>query len=302
MADATHDRRLAARLGRFVRNPRGVANAYWLEIRGRVPYAIAYALRRPFAREPRTLYFIPELPAQYNATILRICRLRGIRVALGTAADRPLMMWEDLTVNRTPAPPHALNGRCTDIRKSTVDRVHRETFGYGAGVDPALHHGPLVEKSEENAAHDGVVRTGPLTETRPGKVYQRLLHHERGGLLEELRIAVLFGTVPHVVVCWKSADHRFERLASRARLCDPGEVLSADELRRIAAFCAALGLDFGELDAIRDPSDGRLYVLDANKTPIGPARALPLRKIIESVVRFGRALDRLWLRPDGAGP
>ena len=35
----------------------------------------------------------------------------------------------------------------------------------------------------------------------------------------------------------------------------------------IAAFCDELGLDFGALDMIRDNVDGRVYLLDANKTP-----------------------------------
>lgn len=297
MAEPTHDRRLAARLGRFLKEPRKRIHAYWLLLRGTVPYHLAYALRRPFAPEPRTLHFFPDLPAQFNATILRVCLLRGIRVAVGTPEDRPLMFWEDETVNRTPAPPGALNGRCTDIRKSTVDRVHREVFGFGIAVDPFTYAGPIVEKSEDNAAHDGVVRVGPLSETRPGKVYQRLVSNDRGGMLEELRIPVVLGTIPHVVVCWKTHAVRFERLANRARLHDPGKVLSAGEISGIAAFCAALGLDCGELDAIRDPKDGRLYIIDANKTPIGPPRALPLWQILWSIDRIGRALDRLWLRP-----
>jgi hypothetical protein len=299
MSEATHDRRLAARIGRFMKEPRKRLHEYWLLLRGTLPYRIAYAVRRPFAREPRTLYFFPGLPQQFNSTILRVCAVRGIRVQLGTPADRPLMFWEDATVNRTPSPPGALNGRCTDIRKSTVDRVHRAVFGYGVSVDPLTFAGPLVEKSEENAAHDGVVRQGPLTATRPDKVYQRLLGNERNGFLEELRIAVVLGTIPHVVVCWKKPDVRFNRLANRAALRTAADALSAEEIAHVIAFAAALGLDCGEIDAIRDASDGRLYLLDANKTPIGPARVLPLWTIIRSLAMIGDALDRLWLRPGG---
>ena len=35
----------------------------------------------------------------------------------------------------------------------------------------------------------------------------------------------------------------------------------------MSAFCAAMGLDYGKLDIIRDRADQRLYILDANKTP-----------------------------------
>jgi hypothetical protein len=31
-----------------------------------------------------------------------------------------------------------------------------------------------------------------------------------------------------------------------------------------------MGLDYGELDVLRDADDGRLYVVDVNTTPFGP--------------------------------
>jgi hypothetical protein len=35
-------------------------------------------------------------------------------------------------------------------------------------------------------------------------------------------------------------------------------------------FCAAIALDYGELDVLRDNDSGRIYVVDANRTPIRP--------------------------------
>ena len=87
MSEPTLDRGLAARIGRFIKEPRKRLHDVWLMLRGTVPYHVAYALRRPFAPEPRTLYFYPGPPQQYNSTILRVCLLRGIRVAVGTPDD-----------------------------------------------------------------------------------------------------------------------------------------------------------------------------------------------------------------------
>ena len=41
-----------------------------------------------------------------------------------------------------------------------------------------------------------------------------------------------------------------------------------------SAFTAAMGLDFGGLDILRDRADGRIYIVDANKTDMGPPSAL----------------------------
>ena len=44
-------------------------------------------------------------------------------------------------------------------------------------------------------------------------------------------------------------------------------MLSKDEQAKLLQFCRAIGLDYGELDVLRDNGDGRIYVVDANNTP-----------------------------------
>jgi hypothetical protein len=56
----------------------------------------------------------------------------------------------------------------------------------------------------------------------------------------------------------------------------PGEVFSPEEMQRIAAFSREMGLDWGAIDALRHRADGKLYIVDANKTDMGPPIALPL--------------------------
>ena len=43
-----------------------------------------------------------------------------------------------------------------------------------------------------------------------------------------------------------------------------------DELNKIHRFCAKIGMDYGEVDVLRDRDDGRIYIVDANNTPSGP--------------------------------
>jgi hypothetical protein len=59
------------------------------------------------------------------------------------------------------------------------------------------------------------------------------------------------------------------------RLCPVEEALSAEEIRNIRKFARSIGLDYGELDVLRDRDDGRTYIVDANKTPTGPSYRLP---------------------------
>jgi hypothetical protein len=44
-----------------------------------------------------------------------------------------------------------------------------------------------------------------------------------------------------------------------------------------------MGLDYGEVDVVRDAGDKRIYVLDLNKTPLGPPNGL-------TPAEFARAL------------
>ena len=64
------------------------------------------------------------------------------------------LAFDDRTEKRQ-AQPGFWNGHCLDISKSTLDRHHHEVFGYGLNVDPTTHNGPMLEKSEGNAVHDG---------------------------------------------------------------------------------------------------------------------------------------------------
>jgi len=64
----------------------------------------------------------------------------------------------------------------------------------------------------------------------------------------------------------RSREARFLTFHS-AKLRETDDVLSKDEQAKILQFCRAIGLDYGELDVLRDNGDGRIYVVDANNTP-----------------------------------
>jgi len=49
-------------------------------------------------------------------------------------------------------------------------------------------------------------------------------------------------------------------------------------------------LDWGGLDILRDASDGRIYIVDVNKTDMGPPLALPMKEKLSAVKTLGQAL------------
>ena len=55
---------------------------------------------------------------------------------------------------------------------------------------------------------------------------------------------------------------------------DPAAAFTDEELARLVATSDVIGLDVGELDVLRDSADGRIYVIDINKTPFGPPAAM----------------------------
>jgi hypothetical protein len=56
-----------------------------------------------------------------------------------------------------------------------------------------------------------------------------------------------------------------------------------------------MGLDWGGLDILRD-RDGRLYIVDVNKTDVGPVIALSWRDKIISMNRLSKALKQLIMQ------
>jgi hypothetical protein len=174
-----------------------------------------------------------------------------------------------------------------------VERVFALTFGYPLAIDPLTYEGVCVRKSNRNYVKDAVVVSCPVpaaavagegdpvislwgrpvpAATVDGQyVYERLVDSRVPDLgTVELRAFVVRGQVVvarrRILRDWISTGS-FEEEQLDHTLVYLDSVFSRQEREHIAAFCDALGLDFGALDIIRDNVDGRVYLLDANKTP-----------------------------------
>lgn len=247
-----------------------------------------------------TVLLHPERPMPY-AMLHAVCARLGYRVSNDPSAPFDVgVFWQDATVRQPPAALVAaarrgpvLNLRAVDISKSAVESAHLAVFGYSLGVDPLTHVGPVVRKSEENAVHDGTLVQAPVPVPEVGFVYQHLVDTLLpGGLVEDLRIPVLQGDVPYVSYRRRRPQERFgSGGVVEVETVDTQDALSADEAARVAAVAAALGVEYGELDALRSRSDGRLFVVDVNPMPSAPPPTL-WRQRRAQVDRMAAAFER----------
>lgn len=237
------------------------------------------ATRAVRGAKPRArIYFFPRKPRSYYA-IWPVCQLAGVKIVDNPDEADLHFYFEDrefLTAPRTtPTDKPAFNVDCFDIRKSVVARVFEETFGYSMSIDPTTHKGRAVEKSEANGKHDGRVVDCPIASPKPGHVYQRLIENTfDGDEHADIRTPVVGGKIPFVFLKWRTRDLRFSNDNHRVTIAATDAMLSRDEQEKIAAFASAMRLDFGGLDVLRDRNDGRIYIVDANKTDMGPPSTL----------------------------
>jgi len=81
-------------------------------------------------------------------------------------------------------------------------------------------------------------------------------------------------TTPYVFLKRRTRELRFTNDNHRVDLAAADAMLSREEQEKIAAFTRGMHLDFGGLDVLRDRHDGRIYIVDANKTDMGPPSAM----------------------------
>lgn len=246
-----------------------------------------------FSRPGPTVWFAPDRPRPWYL-IWAAAAWNGIRIARSPVAAQASFYFEDATTAPPPRPLHsrAFNFGCGDISKSRVAQVFTEVFGYPLSVNPEQGLGLAVEKSEANGVHDGRLVRRP-TPARPGRTYQRLIDNVENGLAVDLRTPFVGGLPVVVFVKRRRIEDRFANHNCSVSLARPADVFTPAEIEKLGAFTRAMGLDWGGLDILRDRATGRLYVVDVNKTDMGPPIALPFVQKLAAVARMGRALRRL---------
>ena len=165
-----------------------------------------------------------------------------------------------------------INAGCVDISKHRVGTVFAEVFGYDLDMDPTQYEGPMRYQIDLQLRHDGRVIQGPIStaDIQPDRVYQKTIDNrsEREGMVVDWRTAIYGDRIPDGLsssgarwtLRFTGPVHDGRSRLSRTRYLQKTEL---DRLRRLAK---KMGVDYAELDVLRD-SDGRIYVVDVNATP-----------------------------------
>jgi len=250
--------------------------------------------RRVTGHKRPTIAFYPDKPRPWYF-IWPVMHVSGAKLIDDVATADIVMQFDDSTETDNTVPivregVRLLNFACDDISKSTVAAAFEQAAGYSLSVDPTTHEGRMVEKSELNAAHDGRILEGPLDTPVPGKTYQRLVDNEiDGGLVEDLRCCIVAGSPTIVFRKRRPLDRRFLNENVQVLLDEPRNCYTSDEIALIERFAASIGLDWGGVDVLRDRLTGRIYIVDANKTDMGPPVALKLGAKLRATRRMAQA-------------
>ncbi len=260
-------------------------------------YALAQSWRtwrRLTGHKRPTIAFYPDKPRPWYF-IWPVMHAAGAKLISDVARADIVFHFEDATTTanlppRVRAGARLVNFGCHDVSKTRVSEAFEAAAGYALKVDPTTHAGPMVVKSEVNATHDGQVIEGPISAPQPGKAYQRLIDNEiEGGLVEDLRCCIVGGEPTVTFRKRRPLERRFQNMNTEVILDQPATVYTADEVEVIRRFTAEIGLDWGGVDILRDRASGKIYIVDANKTDMGPPIALKLGDKLKSTRRMARA-------------
>jgi hypothetical protein len=248
------------------------------------------------------IWFTPETPRPWYM-IRSAMAWSGMRAAKHPEQADFAFYFDDSTWSPQASSKglRAFNFDCRDISKSHVGRIFEQAFGYPLLIDPATHSGPAVEKSEINSLHDGKIIECPR-QPRPGYCYQRLVDTSDGDMITDFRTQCI-GRMP--VLVWIKTRLPTDRFVSIANIDvqkrNPDEIFSAEEISQICKFLELSGLDWGTLDVLRDRNDGRIYIVDANKTDVGPVLNQSMGDKISSTRHIATSLAQLMARATRQG-
>jgi len=244
-----------------------------------------------------TIAFHPQTPGPwYN--IWQSVRLVGLKTLSDVTKADYVFIFEDKTISQYDKnfarSENALqiNHRIDDISKEYVADIFEEVFGYSLRIDPTVHTGPAIRKSNANGTHDGVAIECPIkaSDVIAGQTYQRLVDSTFNGVTsEDLRVAYIFGKIALVYHKHKPLNDRFGTHYLSVNLKSALDVFSKEEIELITLFCERIGLDYGAIDVMRDKHNFRIYIVDVNKTCM-PVLCLKLKLQIEAQQKIADAL------------
>lgn len=246
-----------------------------------------------------TCYPHTPLPLYTLWNMAQVCGFSIQSYESGTDNHQPTILFVDTTqIDISILPPERstwINGTCLDIQKSTVASIYTEVTGEALTIDPGVYEGSIVEKSEKNPSHDGRIFEGPVKNFSPvaGKTYQKLINNVAAdNTCEDLRTVIVGNTIPLVFRIRRNMQERFEGYASQSSIVNPQDIFSETEQQQLIKIAKRIGLNFGELDVLRDTQTQKIYVVDVNKTTVSPPANFSFQERKQALEVVGQAFKK----------
>lgn len=301
----TNYQRISMKTENSIREPLGMYKEsiyYWV-----VFSSLSYKEKH----QKKTVVFYPALPNRRHilGRIFRILRYH-ITTDLQAASKASFIVnWEDTTFRQQipalldlSATRPIINIGCRDISKKYVDAMFKKVFGYQTMIDPTTHRGKCVKKGDLNAVHDGSVVDCPVVNPEAGFIYQKLINNQEGMLVEDIRVPIFRDDIPFVYVKNRSVQGRFKSKNTKCVITRTEQVFSKTEVDNIIEFCNLVGLDYGELDVLRDRDDGKIYIVDVNNTPGGPPNSMSRLNELRALRKLTVAFVENFLKRTSSRP
>ena len=152
---------------------------------------------------------------------------------------------------------------CNNTRKSHVAKIHKKIFGYNADVNKG-YKGIILKKSELQYQRNEIFvnKVIPDKDSHHMKYFDTL----NNGYYNSYRIPYFDGDIPCVVNI-KRKDPFDRKSRTKLVIKNKTQWFHPKEIALIKKFCRFIGLDYGELDVLRDLKGNRIYIIDVNDKP-----------------------------------
>ena len=175
---------------------------------------------------------------------------------------------EDMTtamINSNQCFDLIVNEEANDISKNKVMDCFETVFGYSLRIDPLTyfrHNDKCVIKNNLNAKHDGFIFTHTTENEMELSAYFK--NSAAKGMVFQKLIDNRINRTDNADTLHYRVPPQNKKTTVIKIACD---VFTNDEIDNIYAFCNAMHLDYCELDVLRDITNRRIYIVDANDTP-----------------------------------
>ncbi len=212
------------------------------------------------------ILFYPSKLMGY-ARIKLICDTGNISYTYKQSDPFKVIVNTDYAVMRKPIPNElgakypVINGACENVTKWYVDEVFAKVFGYSSLIDPTDCH-YYLRKGNGQGDKSGKIFTEPQ-QPKAGYVYQQVINNILGGYRIDYRVHIIGNEIVWIREKWKVNIVSPDLVRSRPA----NDVFMDSERNKILEFCCKIGLNFGELDVLKDYATGKIYIIDVNDMP-----------------------------------